>query len=189
MKFVPARARAVVSAVCDRLASVGRHEPVTDVIDWLGSASLRSHWQAIDLLLGVDMVQEAINACILVGNWKKARALAKDASPDIAQFVEQKVPVVVSYNTHANDTVAQYISTLKQGRTQDDAIQLANVDAGSALENHAARGEWDQCLKLASQQGAAVLTKYAALYAANLVQQGVMRAHDCRVVVTRCRAT
>lgn len=137
MKFVPDRARAVVAAVCDRLTSVNRPEP------------------AIDLFLGVDMIQEAIELCMQIGNWNKARTLAKEHSAEVSQFVEQK-----------------YVMSLKQGGTRENAAALVTVDPSSGLDMYVERGEWDECLKQAAKQGAPVLNKYTALYAATLIRQG-----------------
>eukprot|EP00042_Codosiga_hollandica_P051782 m.643612 g.643612 ORF g.643612 m.643612 type:complete len:1752 (+) comp58351_c0_seq22:791-6046(+) len=136
IKFVPARDKAVVVAASERLRSIGRHEP------------------AADLLLGIDLAREAVEAYVDAGNWKKARALAAELPVDVGQSVEHR-----------------YKASLKQGQSTDDARQLLAVDVAGGLDMLADRGEWDECLKQAAKQSPQVLNKYVALYAAELIKQ------------------
>lgn len=47
---------------------------------------------------------------------------------------------------------------------------MSDVNPEGALKMYSESGEWDKCLELASKQGAGILTKYVALYAAHLIK-------------------
>lgn len=49
---------------------------------------------------------------------------------------------------------------------------MSSVDPEGALKLYIQKGQWDQCLELAKEQGAEVLSKYVALYAATLIRDG-----------------
>eukprot|EP00051_Salpingoeca_urceolata_P019102 m.274557 g.274557 ORF g.274557 m.274557 type:complete len:1824 (+) comp19348_c0_seq8:278-5749(+) len=136
-KFVPDRAVTTVSIVCTRLVELDRHEA------------------AADLYLGIEMLQEAIDACIQGGIWDKARSLARDMLPEASPAVE-----------------AQYVEYLKAGGSAHAAEKLVDVDVTAGLDLFVQRGEWDQCMAAAEKQGGQVVSKYAALYAADMVKQG-----------------
>lgn len=48
---------------------------------------------------------------------------------------------------------------------------MSSVDPDGALKMYSQSGEWEKCLDLAQQQGAGILAKYVALYAADLVRR------------------
>jgi intraflagellar transport protein 172 len=48
---------------------------------------------------------------------------------------------------------------------------MSSVDPDGALKMYSQNGEWEKCLELAQQQGPNVLTKYVALYAADLIRK------------------
>eukprot|EP00048_Salpingoeca_helianthica_P023440 m.24360 g.24360 ORF g.24360 m.24360 type:complete len:1745 (-) comp8673_c1_seq1:35-5269(-) len=136
-KFTPNRATIVVATVSTRLRSLGRHEP------------------AADLYLAVDMVREAVEACVEGALWDKARSIAREHLPELLPGVE-----------------AKYVEVLRRGGGRDHAEKLVSVDVQAGLNLFAERGEWDQCLAAAEKQGGAVLAKYSALYAAHFLHQG-----------------
>ena len=47
---------------------------------------------------------------------------------------------------------------------------MSSVDPEGALAMYSQGGEWEKCLELAEKQGGAVLDKYVALYAAELIK-------------------
>ena len=47
---------------------------------------------------------------------------------------------------------------------------MSSVDPEGALAMYSQSGNWDKCLELAEKQGGAVLDKYVALYAAELIK-------------------
>ena len=49
------------------------------------------------------------------------------------------------------------------------SLQMSMVDPDGALKIYSQNRDWDKCLELASQQGAEVLSKYMALYTAQLI--------------------
>lgn len=49
-------------------------------------------------------------------------------------------------------------------------VQMSSVDPEGALSMYTKSGDWEKCLELAEKQGGAVLTKYVALYAAELIK-------------------
>lgn len=49
-------------------------------------------------------------------------------------------------------------------------LQMSSVDPDGALKMYSQSGNWDKCLELAQQQGFEILTKYVALYAADLIR-------------------
>lgn len=49
--------------------------------------------------------------------------------------------------------------------------QMSTVDPDGALKIYSQNGEWEKCLELAQQQGASILAKYVALYAADLIRK------------------
>jgi len=49
---------------------------------------------------------------------------------------------------------------------------MSSVDPEGALKLYIQKGQWDQCIDLAKEQGHEVLSKYVALYAAMLIRDG-----------------
>ena len=47
---------------------------------------------------------------------------------------------------------------------------MSSVDPEGALNMYRESGDWDKCLELAEKQGGAILAKYVALYAAELIK-------------------
>eukprot|EP00052_Salpingoeca_macrocollata_P025012 m.226452 g.226452 ORF g.226452 m.226452 type:complete len:1747 (+) comp22359_c0_seq2:150-5390(+) len=117
---------------------------------------LDRHEPAAELYLGVDMVQEAINTYTQGHLFEKARALAKEQCPEMLPKVE-----------------AMYVEYLRGGGGgESSAEKLVSVDVAAGLDMYAQRGEWSRCLLAAEKEGGQVLNKYAALYAASLIQNG-----------------
>ncbi len=77
----------------------------------------------------------------------QARTLAKDVSPQFAKDIEQRVCVISSPGSQY-----QYVASLKQGSSKEDATKLVAVDAVSGLDMFVARGEWDECIRQAASQ-------------------------------------
>ena len=49
-------------------------------------------------------------------------------------------------------------------------FQMSSVDPEGALTMYSQNGDWEKCIELAEKQGGAVLNKYVALYAAELIK-------------------
>lgn len=49
-------------------------------------------------------------------------------------------------------------------------VQMSSVDPEGALNMYSQSGDWEKCLELAEKQGGAILAKYVALYAAELIK-------------------
>ena len=47
---------------------------------------------------------------------------------------------------------------------------MSDVNPDGALSMYSESGQWDRCLELAEKQGAEILAKYVALYAAHLIK-------------------
>ncbi|XP_018787824.1 PREDICTED: intraflagellar transport protein 172 homolog [Bactrocera latifrons] len=107
---------------------------------------------AAQLYLAADMPKDAVEVFIRAEQWSKARRLAKELDPELMTYVEQ-----------------QQKSRLK---TEGNVEQLADIDIMSALDMLAEQGQWLRCLDKAKQINEAVLQKYVALYAAQLIREG-----------------
>lgn len=132
LKFVPDRAQEVVSTVCARLVEAKKFD------------------QAAQMYYAVEMYKDAIDACILAGNWEKAKEILSVA-PKYKEYVE-----------------TAYVNHL---RNQGKADALVNVDVDAGLEVFAQRGDWDKCLTMAGQQGMDVLAKYIGTYVVQLIKE------------------
>ncbi|XP_017022793.1 intraflagellar transport protein 172 homolog [Drosophila kikkawai] len=109
---------------------------------------------AAQLYLAADMPKQAVDVFIKTEQWSKARRLAKEIDPDLQllAYVEQ-----------------QQKSCLKH---EGNIEQLADIDIVSALDLLAEQGQWQRCLEKAKQLNPAVLQKYVAVYAAQLIREG-----------------
>eukprot|EP00056_Hartaetosiga_gracilis_P018831 m.12051 g.12051 ORF g.12051 m.12051 type:complete len:1743 (+) comp7113_c0_seq1:45-5273(+) len=108
---------------------------------------------AADLFLSVDMVNEAVQTSMAGGLWDKAKEIAGDSEDDaMIAFVAER------YETHLQDS--------------GDTESLAKVNVIAALDLLAEKGNWQECMAEAESHGGAVLNKYAALFAANLLSAG-----------------
>lgn len=126
-------------------------------------AEIKCYEQAGELYLGVEMVKEAIDVYIQGELWPKAKRCAAEMAPKYEQYVEDA-----------------YVAFLKQ---KGQAEQLVDVDVIAGLDMMVQRGQWDKAIETAEQQGYEVLSKYVALYAANLIKDGnTLKALDlfCR---------
>ena len=93
-----------------------------------------------ETLTQVELYKDAIDAYIGGELWEKAKELLANA-PKYKEYID-----------------SMYIKHLKKAGNTDE---LANVDAGAAIETYAQRGEWDKCLeKAAASQSRDVLQKY-----------------------------
>ncbi len=88
---------------------------------------------------------------------------------------------MASYFPHRNFITHEYFIT--RNYNIDDHIaatkflnpffvlfQMSSVDPEGALAMYSGSGDWEKCLELAEKQGGAVLDKYIALYAAELIK-------------------
>ncbi|KAM7445695.1 hypothetical protein ABFA07_005947 [Porites harrisoni] len=126
-------------------------------------AEIKCYEQAGELYLGVEMVKEAIDVYIQGELWPKAKRCAAEMAPKYEQYVEDA-----------------YVAFLKQ---KGQAEQLVDVDVIAGLDMMVQRGQWDKAIETAEQQGYEVLSKYVALYAANLIKENnTLKALDlfCR---------
>ncbi|XP_027053913.1 intraflagellar transport protein 172 homolog [Pocillopora damicornis] len=115
-------------------------------------AEIKCYEQAGELYLGVEMVKEAIDVYIQGELWPKAKRCAAEMAPKYEQYVEDA-----------------YVAFLKQ---KGQAEQLVDVDVIAGLDMMIQRGQWDKAIETAEQQGYEVLSKYVALYAANVIKDG-----------------
>lgn len=95
--------------------------------------------------------REALEALLEGHQWEDARDLAADlGDADLINMVDQRY---------------------KEGlKSHGDVEELANLDAGSAMDMYAERGEFEQCLQLAEKENdPKVLHKFVALYAKHLL--------------------
>eukprot|EP01137_Pigoraptor_chileana_P037243 Opistho-2@34026 len=106
---------------------------------------------AAELYVGVEMFKDAIDAYIRGSCWNKARACASDYCPQFRDYVE-----------------TAYVKHLKSA---GHAEKLVDVDVIAGLDMFVQRGEWNKCIEKAQSQGAEVLGKYVALYAAHLIKE------------------
>lgn len=109
---------------------------------------------AAQLYLAAEMPKEAVNVFIQTENWTKARRLAKEIDPDMVNYVE-----------------TQQKNRL---RMEGNVEQLADIDILGALELLADQGQWTRCIEKAKQHSTAVMHKFLARYAAELI-----RDNDC----------
>ncbi|XP_067032279.1 intraflagellar transport protein 172 homolog isoform X2 [Acropora muricata] len=126
-------------------------------------ADIKCYEQAGELYLGVEMVKEAIDVYIQGELWPKAKRCAAEMAPKYEQYVEEA-----------------YVAFLKQ---KGQAEQLVDVDVIAGLDMMVQRGQWEKAIETAEQQGYEVLSKYVALYAANLIKDNnTLKALDlfCR---------
>lgn len=107
---------------------------------------------AAQLYLAAELPKEAVDVFIQSENWNKARRLAKEIDPQLLLYVE-----------------SQQKRTLK---TEGNIEQLADIDIMGALDLLAEQGQWTRCIEKAKQCGSAVLHKYLAMYAAQLIRDG-----------------
>jgi len=124
---------------------------------------IKCYEQAGELYLGLEMVKEAIDVYIQGELWPKAKRCASEMAPKYEQYVEEA-----------------YVAFLKQ---QGQAEQLVDVDVIAGLDMMVQRGQWEKAIETAEQQGYEVLSKYVALYAANLIKDtNTLKALDlfCR---------
>eukprot|EP00038_Savillea_parva_P019439 m.27515 g.27515 ORF g.27515 m.27515 type:complete len:1369 (+) comp4420_c1_seq1:587-4693(+) len=117
-------------------------------------AQIGRHGVAADLFLNGDMMRQAVDVCTDGRLWDRALAIAADYLPEM-------IPIVNQRRTDA----------LRGDGADADARELMTVDAVAGLDLMASRGEWKMCLREAEKQGAAVLNKFAAMYAASLCKE------------------
>ncbi|EJD74502.1 intraflagellar transporter osm-1 [Loa loa] len=126
------------SAVVDEIAEVFVH--------------LKRFIEAAELFLASNQPDNAIKAFLLAGQWAKAKKLAMEFVPDLADFVDEK-----------------YRESLKQ---QGRLGELMDVDVVSAIDALLERGQWEKALETARQQKhQPLLDKYVALYATELIKE------------------
>ncbi|VDK57787.1 unnamed protein product [Anisakis simplex] len=106
--------------------------------------------EAADLFLAVNRADSAIKAFVLAGQWAKAKKVATELLPEMADFVDGK-----------------YKESLKnEGRVGE----LIDVDVVSAIDLLIERGFWEKALETAKQQNyQPLMDKYVALYVSNLI--------------------
>ncbi|KAK6114288.1 hypothetical protein QQG55_55400 [Brugia pahangi] len=128
----------VTSAIVDEIAEIFIH--------------LKRFIEAAELFLASNQPDNAIKAFLLGGQWSKAKKLAIEFVPDLADFVDEK-----------------YRESLKQ---QGRLGELMDVDIVSAIDALLEHGQWEKALEIAHQQKhQPLLDKYVALYATELIKQ------------------
>ncbi|VDN86250.1 unnamed protein product, partial [Brugia pahangi] len=108
----------VTSAIVDEIAEIFIH--------------LKRFIEAAELFLASNQPDNAIKAFLLGGQWSKAKKLAMEFVPDLADFVDEK-----------------YRESLKQ---QGRLGELMDVDIVSAIDALLEHGQWEKALEIAHQQ-------------------------------------
>ncbi|KAJ1528639.1 hypothetical protein ONE63_007034 [Megalurothrips usitatus] len=108
---------------------------------------------AAQLYLATDLSREAIDVLIQAGDWNKAKKIAKEYDPSYEAYVEGRQKDML--------------------RSQGRVDQLADVDVISALDLMVEQSQWDRCIEAAAPHGPQVLHKYVALYASQLIKDGL----------------
>eukprot|EP00761_Pharyngomonas_kirbyi_P006752 gb/GECH01006760.1/.p1 GENE.gb/GECH01006760.1/~~gb/GECH01006760.1/.p1 ORF type:complete len:1732 (+),score=261.24 gb/GECH01006760.1/:1-5196(+) len=110
------------------------------------------HEAAAEILKSGEFYQQAVKTYMWAGMWSQARDLAAEHAPGILEDVKQ-----------------QESSHFVQAEQPDKLVESGNVDAG--IDMYAQHGQWDECLRLASEQGPDTAKQYAGLYAKYLVAE------------------
>ncbi|XP_078486595.1 intraflagellar transport protein 172 homolog [Ciona intestinalis] len=112
---------------------------------------LQRHAKAAELYVQVDMIQEAADAFMEGGEFQKAKGVCRDYAPELENYVDAK------YKEHL--------------KHHGDTKTMASVDVIAALDMYVEKGQWEKCIETAEKQSHAVLHKYVALYAAQLLKE------------------
>uniref|UniRef100_A0A914VZ84 Intraflagellar transport protein 172 n=1 Tax=Plectus sambesii TaxID=2011161 RepID=A0A914VZ84_9BILA len=114
---------------------------------------IKRYSEAAELLLSANQTQQAVDVFVTAGEWGKAKKIAVELAPELAAYVDEK-----------------YKQSL---RNEGKAGQLVDVDVLSGIDLYIEKGQWDRALEIAKQQNnAALLDKYVALYATELISNG-----------------
>jgi intraflagellar transport protein 172 len=153
MNYVPDRAPDVVGVVSQRLVEIKRYGFFIP-LPARAHPSAR-HDQAAELWLGIDRFKEAIDVYCRSGLVEKARRVAAQMAPQLADYVEK---------------LAGDARPARPGA--DIAASVAAAAAtggGSQLEALVAQDRWPEVMQQAASQGAAVEQKYAVVFAARML--------------------
>lgn len=110
---------------------------------------LHMYAEAADIYEKVEMEKEAVEALMTGELWDRARKLAAKLGPDYVQYVEK-----------------EYMASLE---TAGDAHKIAQVDVEAGLDLMGRQGQWDECLRVAEQNGQDCLRRHATKKAKWLV--------------------
>ena len=116
------------------------------------------HSAAAELYLGAGLAREATEALMEAGEWAKAKKVAVELEgSELAELVD-----------------ARYKEALKSAGNVDE---LADVDVVSGIQLYIERGDWTKALETAAaQENPALLDKYTALFATEMINQGQFQA-------------
>lgn len=115
-------------------------------------AQLNQVGPAAQLYLAAELPKEAVDVFIQAEQWSKARRLAKEVDPQLVAYVERE--------------------QRNRLKNEGNVEQLADIDITGALDLLAEQGQWTRCIEKAKQHGGAVMQKYLALYAAQMIREG-----------------
>jgi len=146
----------VLEAVWENAVKLAMNHVPERIAEVVGTVTKRlveisRHAQAAELYEGIDAHREAIHTYIAGGLWEQARGLCRSAAPQLSREVEE------AHKQH-----------LTKSGAAAELVQGGDVHAG--IETYAQRNDWDAALQLATQQGPQMLTKYATLHGAYLLQ-------------------
>ena len=141
--------------------------------------------KAIDAYLKMT-AEESENLDELEGHWEHAVRLAmehvRDRVPEVVTAVAKRLVAIKKYTQAAEllegiDAHKEAIDVYVQAEMWDHARRLAlkvpefgDLVSHKKLTYYAERGEWDRCLEIAQQLSPEMVSKYAGLYANQLVQ-------------------
>uniref|UniRef100_A0A915BZY3 Intraflagellar transport protein osm-1 n=1 Tax=Parascaris univalens TaxID=6257 RepID=A0A915BZY3_PARUN len=112
----------------------------------------RKFTEAAEVFMSANRPDSAIKAFVLAGQWAKAKKVATELQPEMADFVDEK-----------------YKESL---RNEGRVGELIDVDAVSAIDLLIEKGLWEKALETAKQQNyQPLMDKYVALYATKLISQ------------------
>lgn len=102
------------------------------------------------MFLQADRLKDAINSLAAIGEWERAKRVVRELAPDLEYYLEEKY---------------------KEAMIREDQMdKLAEVDAEAALEILVRKGQWSQVFEAAGAKSSALLHKYVALRAAQLLK-------------------
>ncbi|KAL7308007.1 hypothetical protein TKK_0000095 [Trichogramma kaykai] len=105
---------------------------------------------AAQVFLQADRIKDAVNALAALGDWAKAKRVVRELGPDLELYLEDLYKEAM----------------IKDGQVEN----LVRLDADAALDLLIRKGQWAQVFETAKSQGVAVMHKYVAQRAAQLLK-------------------
>ncbi len=134
-----------------KLAAQHQYQRYNEVASEVAGRLLKieKYGSAAELYKEIEQPRQALEAYMQGGLWDEARAISK-AVPDERDRVE-----------------AEYQRHLMETDNASALVSTGNVDAG--LDTFARQGKWEKVFEIAGKEGHAVVGKYSAMYAKQLI--------------------